>query len=908
MKKTIWTMLTAWMIALAVLISPALPTDAVQAAGPFTVNTTTDTHDGAPGNGVCGDAGGFCSLRAAIEEANASASPTSIYLPPGTYNLTLGMLDVAPNGNRTITITGADPSSTVIQQTDNINRVMAIDYNVMGNTNVTLSGVTLTGGRDQSDHYGGAAILAGSMYAPTDSLTLLSCVITNNNVTALDITQAGGGVRMDGGILTVNYCDFTNNSSGQAPGGAIAFINPSSQGTLNISGSFFYNNHLANPNPTETSGGGAIFINNAAATIANSHFNANQVSSSGNGGAHGGAIYFNTGTLSIDHVSFTSNTAGGVYGRGGAIYLDAGMLSLTYSQIVANQATNGGSGVYNHALNGAVTTATNNWWGCNAGPAAAGCDQAVTDNGALTAAPWIVLRNTASSNRLRVGESATLTASLLQNSNGQSLTTDNIRVLVGRWVGWSNVTLGSLSGQQMFIQSNGQATATFTAGTVLGTGGASAQYDMAIVAVMIDVIVDADLTVTKTGPAIAVAGNTITYTVTLSNNGLDAAPNATLTDALPAGLTFVSQQQTSGRPFTLNNSGNTISNSVDSLAAGASASFEITAMLAADATPGSTLSNTASASLSVADTTPGNNSATAVSTVYVAPAVTSDNAASFTMGTAGSFTVTAAGYPIPAIGLSGALPDGVTFSDNGDGTATLAGTPALGSAAGYPLTITASNASGIDGSQSFTLMVQRTAPAVSVTADPNPSVFGQTVTFTATVTSTAGTPTGVVQFTLDGGNLGAPVVLAGGVATFSTAALPTGAHTVGAAYAGDANFAPASGTLPGGQTVNPADTTTTFTVSLGGNLSQLNLLLDVMVAPVEPGAGIPTGMVTFTDGVVSEMVALDATGRVSVVVYNVARGSFTLTATYSGDSNFAPSNHTVGAFVPFFMALPMISR
>jgi len=908
MKKTIWTMLTAWMIALAVLISPALPTDAVQAAGPFTVNTTTDTHDGAPGNGVCGDAGGFCSLRAAIEEANASASPTSIYLPPGTYNLTLGMLDVAPNGNRTITITGADPSSTVIQQTDNINRVMAIDYNVMGNTNVTLSGVTLTGGRDQSDHYGGAAILAGSMYAPTDSLTLLSCVITNNNVTALDITQAGGGVRMDGGILTVNYCDFTNNSSGQAPGGAIAFINPSSQGTLNISGSFFYNNHLANPNPTETSGGGAIFINNAAATIANSHFNANQVSSSGNGGAHGGAIYFNTGTLSIDHVSFTSNTAGGVYGRGGAIYLDAGMLSLTYSQIVANQATNGGSGVYNHALNGAVTTATNNWWGCNAGPAAAGCDQAVTDNGALTAAPWIVLRNTASSNRLRVGESATLTASLLQNSNGQSLTTDNIRVLVGRWVGWSNVTLGSLSGQQMFIQSNGQATATFTAGTVLGTGGASAQYDMAIVAVMIDVIVDADLTVTKTGPAIAVAGNTITYTVTLSNNGLDAAPNATLTDALPAGLTFVSQQQTSGRPFTLNNSGNTISNSVDSLAAGASASFEITAMLAADATPGSTLSNTASASLSVADPTPGNNSATAVSTVYVAPAVTSDNAASFTMGTAGSFTVTAAGYPIPAIGLSGALPDGVTFSDNGDGTATLAGTPALGSAAGYPLTITASNASGIDGSQSFTLMVQRTAPAVSVTADPNPSVFGQAVTFTATVTSTAGTPTGVVQFTLDGGNLGAPVVLAGGVATFSTAALPTGAHTVGAAYAGDANFAPASGTLPGGQTVNPADTTTTFTVSLGGNLSQLNLLLDVMVAPVEPGAGIPTGMVTFTDGVVSEMVALDATGRVSVVVYNVARGSFTLTATYSGDSNFAPSNHTVGAFVPFFMALPMISR
>lgn len=909
MKKTIWTMLTAWMIALAVLISPALPTDAVQAAGPFTVNTTTDTHDGAPGNGVCGDAGGFCSLRAAIEEANASASPTSIYLPPGTYNLTLGMLDVAPNGNRTITITGADPSSTVIQQTDNINRVMAIDYNVMGNTNVTLSGVTLTGGRDQSDHYGGAAILAGSMYAPTDSLTLLSCVITNNNVTALDITQAGGGVRMDGGILTVNYCDFTNNSSGQAPGGAIAFINPSSQGTLNISGSFFYNNHLANPNPTETSGGGAIFINNAAATIANSHFNANQVSSSGNGGAHGGAIYFNTGTLSIDHVSFTSNTAGGVYGRGGAIYLDAGMLSLTYSQIVANQATNGGSGVYNHALNGAVTTATNNWWGCNQGPAAIGCDQAVTNNGALTVSPWIVLTNSASPTVLHSGGSATLTASLRQNSNGQALTTGDISALLARPIAWTNVVNGSLTNQQTTIGADGQATATFTAGAPLATGGASAQFDNAVVPAQVTVIAEADLAVTKTGPAVAVAGNTVTYTVTLSNNGPDAAPLVALADVLPAGLTFVSQQQTAGPAFTLDNTGNTINNSIVSLAAGATASFDITATLAADATPGSTLSNTASASLSVADPVPGNNSATATSTVYVAPAIGSANAASFTMLAPGSFTVTATGYPTPAISLSGALPDGVTFSDNGDGTATLTGTPALGTAGSYPLTITASNASGIDASQNFTLTVLKAAAAVSVTAAPNPSVFGQEVTFTATVTSSAGTPTGVVQFTLNGGNLGAPVALADGIATFSTAALPTGAHIIGAAYAGDANFAPASGTLSGGQTVNPADTTTTLTTSLTGSLFQPELLLEALVVPVAPGAGVPTGTVTFTDGVTTmETVPLDASGRASVVVPGIAPGSYTWTATYSGDSNFAPSNHTVGAFVPFFMALPMISR
>ena len=58
--------------------------------------------------------------------------------------------------------------------------------------------------------------------------------------------------------------------------------------------------------------------------------------------------------------------------------------------------SSGGSGVFNHALNGAATTATNNWWGCNQGPAAIGCDQAVTNNGALTVSPWIVLTNSAS--------------------------------------------------------------------------------------------------------------------------------------------------------------------------------------------------------------------------------------------------------------------------------------------------------------------------------------------------------------------------------------------------------------------------------------------------------------------------------------------------------------------------------
>jgi len=75
------------------------------------------------------------------------------------------------------------------------------------------------------------------------------------------------------------------------------------------------------------------------------------------------------------------------------------------------------------------------------------------------------------------------------------------------------------------------------------------------------------------------------------------------------------------------------------------------------------------------------------------------------VGTNGSFTVTATGYPTPSISSSGALPSGVTFVDNGNGTATLSGTPAFGSSGTYPLTFTASSGFGTDATQNFTLIV-----------------------------------------------------------------------------------------------------------------------------------------------------------------------------------------------------------
>ncbi|TLN06080.1 DUF11 domain-containing protein, partial [bacterium] len=400
----------------------------------------------------------------------------------------------------------------------------------------------------------------------------------------------------------------------------------------------------------------ALYINKATVNISLSTFIGNLANSTATGGAHGGAIYFNTGALTIDHSVFNANAASGSYGRGGAIYLDAGTLSLSSSSLVGNLASSGGSGVFNHALNGATTTAINNWWGCNEGPGETGCDQAMTDNGQLTASPWIVLTHSASPNGLRPGESATLTASFLQNSAGQPLTTADINVLLGRTITWSGATLGTLSNQQAVMPYTGQATATFTAGTTLGMGGASVSYDNALVAAAIEVYAQADLAVSKSGPAFGVVGSSLTYTVTLSNSGPDAAPDVTLSDALPAGLPFLSQSQINGPAFTLSQAGNTVSNSIASLASGASATFEIVATVSASATPGAELVNTATASSPALDPTPDNNSASASATIYVAPAIGSAASTTFTIGSAGSFSVTATGYPTPALAASGALP------------------------------------------------------------------------------------------------------------------------------------------------------------------------------------------------------------------------------------------------------------
>jgi uncharacterized repeat protein (TIGR01451 family) len=126
-----------------------------------------------------------------------------------------------------------------------------------------------------------------------------------------------------------------------------------------------------------------------------------------------------------------------------------------------------------------------------------------------------------------------------------------------------------------------------------------------------------DLQVTKTGPATAVAGSQVTYTIVVSNNGPKAAQGVALSDQLPAGETLVSQRQTLGPMFTLASSGNgtIVSDTIDSLDSGASATIEVTVLVGSGVTSGTSLSNTATVSTTDYDSDPGNNSSTANTTV-----------------------------------------------------------------------------------------------------------------------------------------------------------------------------------------------------------------------------------------------------------------------------------------------------
>src|SRR5262249_1112161 len=108
----------------------------------------------------------------------------------------------------------------------------------------------------------------------------------------------------------------------------------------------------------------------------------------------------------------------------------------------------------------------------------------------------------------------------------------------------------------------------------------------------------------------------------------------------------------------------------------------------------------------------------------------------FVVGTPGTFKITTTGTPTAAIVETGALPSGVSFTDNGDGTATIAGTAAAGSAGRYPLTITASNTAA-SAIQNVTLFINNTVTATPVFTSAPSTTFTVGAAGTFSITTAA---------------------------------------------------------------------------------------------------------------------------------------------------------------------------
>lgn len=291
-----------------------------------------------------------------------------------------------------------------------------------------------------------------------------------------------------------------------------------------------------------------------------------------------------------------------------------------------------------------------------------------------------------------------------------------------------------------------------------------------------------------------------------------------------------------------------------------------------------------------------------------APAITSANAATFTIAQVGGFTVNASGAPTPSLALAptDTLPSGVHFLDIGNGTASLAGIPASGSVGTYTLHVTAHSAVAPDAVQTFTLSVQKASSSITInSASPASAVYGQSVSLSATLSSANGQAGGTVSFFYrDGFNTQVPgcinVPMVGGQAQCATTKLVLGSHSIIASYSGDADTEDAASSNSADYTVTKAATAVTLTPPATATLGN-SIAINAAIAVVAPGAGTLSGTIAIDVGSDSCSIVLPAT---SCTLTPSSAGSKSLTAVYTPDaaasayfsgSSAAPATLTVNA-------------
>ncbi|MEA2907835.1 MAG: hypothetical protein QOI12_5222 [Alphaproteobacteria bacterium] len=287
--------------------------------------------------------------------------------------------------------------------------------------------------------------------------------------------------------------------------------------------------------------------------------------------------------------------------------------------------------------------------------------------------------------------------------------------------------------------------------------------------------------------------------------------------------------------------------------------------------------------VNVTVTTPGSTSTTSTTdqfTYIAAPTVTSINPTSgpATGGTSVAITGTNfTGATAVKFGSSNAS----SFTVN-SATSIAAVSPAGTGTVDVTVTTPAGN-SPTSAADHFTYM--QVSTTTSLTSSQNPSTVGQSVTFTAAVSGSSGTPTGTVTFKDGATTLGTGTLNGGGQATFSASSLTPGSHSITATYNGDASFT-ASTSAPLTQTVNHG--TTSVTVTSSKNPSEFGQAV-TFTATVSASGGTPTGNVTFKDSA-TVLATVGLSGNTATfTTSSLTLGTHSITATYNGDAHFTAS-------------------
>ncbi|HSM84528.1 MAG TPA: CSLREA domain-containing protein, partial [Candidatus Limnocylindrales bacterium] len=532
----------------------------------FNVNTTADIVSP---NACAAAVFGQCSLREAIIEANAAPGVDTINVPAGTYTLTRTNAtattgeNAASTGDLDITdgvaIVGAGSALTIIQagttSTNGIDKVFSINPNFNKAFDTSLSGMTIRFGRNQTsfatDGFGGGFDWEAS---GTGTLSVTDVIVTDNSTADGD----GGGITLTNGPggtgkATISASTIRNN-----------VVQESSTGGSGLGGGIFAGQHttftvssttIANNQAVQATGqGGGVFIFGPSGAGGQTQFHA--VTISGNhAGTTGGGIHTGAGILIDQGSLITSNVAGS---DGGGLWSSVSSETTTVSRstIVSNSATGNGGGIrvdnstpnnfvinFSRVLNNTAAAgsalsngtgtvnATTNWWGSNApaGGIAVGSPAATFDT-------FIVLGLNAGSTIVNRNGSTTLTADFLHDNHNTPVLLANIPVLVGLPISFTNnSSIGSITGAQTTIQSNGTATATYT-GVGPGTDPVHAAVDNGTATVNITVPAPPVIIKAFGAASIPLNGSTSLSFTIQNNNTTTSLTGVAFSDTLPAGL------------------------------------------------------------------------------------------------------------------------------------------------------------------------------------------------------------------------------------------------------------------------------------------------------------------------------------------------------------------------------------